>query len=215
MPSPPKSPTIGIRYISDAVKSDHRLLERLLERLLAKLSSSSSTKTPSTTTPDDDHQRALCPVLAWELARHIVAMELFIFPGTAHRAKQGNAAAQERQRDMAQLRGEVLALSSAAGEKKELGAALEELGGHLLGGHIRDVERVDLVNIENVLSAQESEDMARDFERTVFFIPHGVREEDSEDDNLGVKAPYTSVEGLLGASPGELRAAMRKFPVQE
>lgn len=219
MPSPPKSPTIGIRYISDAVKSDHRLLERLL----AKLASPSSTKTPSTTTPDDDdHQRTLCPVLAWELARHIVAMELFIFPGTAHRAKQGNAAAQERQRDMAQLRGEVLALSSAAGgsdKNKEglLGAALGELGGHLLGGHIRDVERVDLVNIENVLSAQESEDMARDFERTVFFIPHGVREEDWEEEggDFGVKAPYTSVEGLLGASPGELRAAMRKFPVQE
>lgn len=205
MPSPPKSPSIGIRYISDAVKSDHRLLERLY----ASLTSSS----PTTSQKD---QRAPCSRLSWELARHLVAMELFIFPGTAHRAKQGNQAAQERQRDMAQLRDEVRALSQATADAaqedsdKKLSAALRDLGGHL-GRHIRDVERVDLVNIENVLSGQESEDMAKDFETTVFFIPHGVRDED-EDEELGVKAPYRSVEGLLDAEAAELRAAMKKFP---
>jgi hypothetical protein len=206
MPSPPKSPTIGIRYISDAVKSDHRLLERLY----ASLSSSPPAK------QTQKEQGVLCSRLAWELARHLVAMELFIFPGTAHRAGQGNQAAQDRQRDLAQLRGEVRALSAAGagpdgdGEEEKLAAAVGELGGHL-GRHIRDVERVDLVNIESVLSGQESEDMAKDFERTVFFIPHGVRDDDG-DDNFGVEAPYKSVEGLLDAEPGELRAAMEKFP---
>lgn len=207
MPSPPKSPSIGIRYISDAVKSDHRLLEKIL----ADLSS------PTTTTAPGAH-RALCSRLSWELARHLVAMELFIFPGTAHRAKQGSQAAQERQVEMERLRGRLRALSQAAGAKgagpegddKELGGALDELAADL-GRHIRDVERVDLVNIESVLSGQESEDLARDFERTVFFIPHGVREED-EDEDAGVKAPYKSVEGLLDAGAGELRAAMEKFP---
>lgn len=203
MPSPPKSPSIGIRYISDAVKSDHRLIERLHASLV-----------PPQPTTDPENQRALCSRLAWELARHIVAMELFIFPGTAHRARQGNEAAQERQRDMAQLRDALRSFSEEAAEKPssgdgKLSAALEELGGHL-GRHIRDVERVDLVNIENVLSGQESEDMARDFERSVFFIPHGVREEEEED--ASVKAPYKTVEGLLDASAGELRTAMEKFP---
>lgn len=143
-------------------------------------------------------------------------MELFIFPGTAHRAKQGNQAAQERQCDMAQLREEVRALSGAAADAapgandKKLSAALGDLGAHL-GRHIRDVERVDLVNIENVLSGQESEDMAKDFETTVFFIPYGVRDED-ENEDMGVKAPFKSVEGLLDAEAAELRAAMKKFP---
>lgn len=205
MPSPPKSPSIGIRYISDAVKSDHRLIERLHASLVSPR--------PNT---DPENQHALCSRLAWELARHLVAMELFIFPGTAHRAKQGSEAAQERQRDMAQLRGALRSFSEAAATTKagsgdeKLSAALKELGGHL-GRHIRDIERVDLVNIENVLSGQESEDMARDFERSVFFIPHGVREED-EDEDAGVKAPYKTVEGLLDAGAGELRAAMEKFP---
>lgn len=205
MPSPPKSPSIGIRYISDAVKSDHRLIERLH----ASLVSPTPNKTP-------ESEQALRSRLAWELARHLVAMELFIFPGTAHRAKQGNQAAQERQRDMAQLRGALRSFSeaSAAAEKAKStdgkpSAALEELGAHM-GRHIRDVERVDLVNIEKVLSGQESEDMARDFERSVFFIPHGVRDE--EEDVVQVKAPYKSVEGLLDAEAGELRAAMEKFP---
>ncbi|KAG6356445.1 hypothetical protein INS49_015833 [Diaporthe citri] len=205
MPSPPKSPSIGIRYISDAVKSDHRLIERLHASLVSP--------PPNT---DSENQGALCSRLSWELARHLVAMELFIFPGTAHRAKQGSEAAQERQRDMAQLRDALRSFSKEAAAAKavsgdgKLSAALEELGTHL-GRHIRDVERVDLVNIENVLSGQESEDMARDFERSVFFIPHGVREED-EGEDAGVKAPYKSVEGLLDASAGELRAAMEKFP---
>lgn len=203
MPSPPKSPSIGIRYISDAVKSDHRLLERLHASLVSP--------TPNKTL---ESQRALCSRLAWELARHLVAMELFIFPGTAQRAKQGNQAAQERQRDMAQLREALRSFSAAAAAAGGQGdgqvkTALGELGGHL-GRHIRDVERVDLVNIEKVLSGQESEDMARDFERSVFFIPHGVREE--EDDDVKVKAPYKSVEGLLDAGAGELRAAVEKFP---
>lgn len=204
MPSPPKSPSIGIRYISDAVKSDHRLIERLHASLVSP---------KPTTTPE--HQHALCSQLSWEVARHLVAMELFIFPGTAHRAKQGSEAAQERQRDMAELRETLLSFSQAAAEKTGLGdeklrKALEELGTHL-GRHIRDVERVDLVNIENMLSGQESEGLAKDFERSVFFIPHGVREEDEEED-VGVKAPYKSVEGLLDASAGELRDAMEKFP---
>lgn len=215
MPSPPKSPTIGIRYISDAVKSDHRLLERLYARLsppapLASPPPSPTTTTTTTSSSSQQGQRALCSRLSWELARHLVAMELFIFPGTARRAREGNRGAQERQRDLEQLREELRALSD--GDEKKLSAALETLGGHL-GRHIRDVERVDLVNIENVLSAQESEDLAKDFERTVFFIPHGVREDD-EDDDMGVEAPYKSVECLLDASPGELRAAIEKFPQQ-
>lgn len=204
MPSPPKSPSIGIRYISDAVKSDHRLIERLHASLVSPK--------PTTTA---EHQHALCSQLSWEVARHLVAMELLIFPGTAHRAKQGSEAAQERQRDMAELRETLLSFSQAAAAKTGLGdeklrKALEELGTHL-GRHIRDVERVDLVNIENMLSGQESEGLAKDFERSVFFIPHGVREEDEEED-VGVKAPYKSVEGLLDASAGELRDAMEKFP---
>lgn len=206
MPSPPKSPSIGIRYISDAVKSDHRLLERIQASLASP---------PPDTTPDD--QRALCSRLSWELARHLVAMELFIFPGTAHRAKQGSQAAQERQREMSQLREALRSFSQAAaaartgaGDEK-LQTALGELGAHL-GRHIRDVARVDLVSIEKVLSAQESEGLARDFERSVFFIPHGVREEDEEGGDAGVKAPYKSVEGLLDASAEELRAAMERFP---
>ncbi|KAL1852440.1 hypothetical protein Daus18300_012199 [Diaporthe australafricana] len=202
MPSPPKSPSIGIRYVSDAVKSDHRLLERIQ----ASLSSP-----PATDSLEIRH--ALYSWLSWELARHIVAMELFIFPGTAHRAKQGNQAALDRQRDLEQLREALRAFSAAtakAGDGDEkVRVALEDLGEHL-GRHIRDVERVDLVNIEKVLSGQESEDLAKDFERTVFFIPHGVRDE--EDEVASVEAPYETVEALLDAGAGELREAMERFP---
>jgi len=202
MPSPPKSPPIGIRYISDAVKSDHRRLEKLHASLLA---------TPATSSPESQ-RRALQSRLSWELARYLVAMDLFIFPGTNLRAKQGNQAARDRQRDMERLRAALRDFSKAAKDDtddgKAVAEALEQLGEHLRR-HIRSVERVDLVNIEKVLSGRQSEMLARDFERTSYFLPEGIRD-DGEDD--GVVAPYGSVEEFLGASFEELGAAMERFP---
>lgn len=73
------------------------------------------------------------------------------------------------------------------------------------------MERTDLVAIEKVLSGEESERLARDFDATVLFIPPGFREEPEEEEG-DVPAPFESVGALLGASVTELKGVLESFP---
>lgn len=216
MSTPSSSPDrerIGVRYVSDAVKRDHRSLERLY----AALSDTGSTE-------GAEHKRALQQRFCWELARHLVAMNLFIFPGTSRRASQGNRNAMDRQEDFALLREKLLDLSAAAArdddddddeveEEEEGGAAFRVLLVQLREGlarHIRDVERGDLVAIEKVLSGEESERLASDFQASVFFIPPGVRA--GPEGKEGVRAPFESIGALLDAGAEELAGLLDGFP---
>lgn len=79
-------------------------------------------------------------------------------------------------------------------------AALELLAA-TLRQHIKAVETADLVAIEKALDGEESERMARDWQRARYFLPGGGRE-----------PPFHTIDKLLGASYGELRAAWEKFP---
>lgn len=235
--SSPERERIGVRFVSDAVKRDHRSLERLYTALLAD------------TDGVPDRRRELQRRLCWELARHLVAMNLFVFPGTTRRASQGNENARGRQQDFAVLRERLLDLEAAGGGREgdgvvEDGEGDGEAGGHplsplsssgqdqhsdfrgallrlkeVLVRHIKDVERTDLVAIEKVLSGEESERLARDFEATIFFIPADVR---AGSDGLegvegaegaeGVKAPFKTIKELLDANVGELMGYLEGFP---
>lgn len=69
--------------------------------------------------------------------------------------------------------------------------------------HIRDVERSDLVAIEKALDAEESERMARDWERAGRFMPADEGRE---------QPPFGTIDELLGASYDELSRAWGKLP---
>lgn len=84
--------SIGIRFVSHEVKRDHRDLEILYKGLLQSIE-------------EGDAQAAaqLQSQFAWELARHLVALQLFIFPGTENRANAGNEIALRRRGDLAKV----------------------------------------------------------------------------------------------------------------
>lgn len=82
---------IGVRFVSDEVKRDHRDLENLYEQLLQSINNGDDYETIGKI------QNQFC----WEFARHIIAMQLFIFPGTESRALQGNHIASERKSNLA------------------------------------------------------------------------------------------------------------------
>ncbi|KAK7749552.1 hypothetical protein SLS53_000128 [Cytospora paraplurivora] len=195
--SSPDRERIGVRYVSDAVKRDHRSLEKLY-----------ATLTDTGSTNDAEHKREFQQRFCWELARHLVAMNLFIFPGTSRRASQGNRNAMDRQKDFALLMGKLLDLSAARDDEEFRGLLVQLREG--LTRHIRDVERADLVAIEKVLSGEESERLASDFEASVFFIPPEVRAgpEGKED----IRAPFESIGALLDASMEELKGILDGFP---
>lgn len=81
---------IGVRFISSAVKRDHRELEVLYKGLAQAVEEQ-----------DHDAVANLQARFCWELARHLVAVQLFIFPGTEARADAGNTVALRRRGELA------------------------------------------------------------------------------------------------------------------
>lgn len=81
---------IGVRFVSDEIKRDHRDLEIVCKGLVQALDEG-----------DDTAAQRLKEQFCWELARHLVAMQLLIFPGTNSRAEAGNSVAVRRREDLA------------------------------------------------------------------------------------------------------------------
>lgn len=209
MSSPTSSPDcnrVGVRYVSDAVKHDHRSLEKLYTALLA------GDDTGKPAGADQQQREQLQQRFCWELARHLVAMDLFIFPGTTRRASQGSQNAKDRQAGLGLLRDKLLGLHAIVSRDREGGEFREALAGLRgdLARHIRDVERTDMVVIEKMLSGEESERLASDFGATVFFIPPEVRAGPEGHEDL--RAPFESLDALLDASVAELMGVLEGFP---
>lgn len=103
-----RSSDIGVRFVSDEVKRDHRDLETLLAALLQTYDDHDVVDKASTKNDNDDNlastREKLQDRFCWGLVRHLVAMQLFVFPGTDSRAKEGSLAAGDRQRDSWEVR---------------------------------------------------------------------------------------------------------------
>ncbi|KAJ4417046.1 hypothetical protein N0V82_006400 [Gnomoniopsis sp. IMI 355080] len=186
--SPNNMPNIGVRFVSDEVKRDHRELEILYKGLIQAVDEC-----------DDTAAVALQNQLSWELARHLVAMQLFVFPGTEQRAEEGNSNALRRRGDLATIRNNLLHLIDLAPSDPDFRTACDQLN-ESLKQNIRDVERIDLVAIEKVLDSEESESMARDWESAAAFLP-----------GEGRSAPFATVRELLAASYGDVRRAWEQL----
>lgn len=72
--------------------------------------------------------------------------------------------------------------------------------------YVRDVEKRDLRAVEGSLDGDESERMARDWERTARFVPGGGEK------GAGGQAPFATVDAMLRASLVELQAAWDRLP---
>lgn len=84
---------IGVRFVSDEVKRDHRDLEILYKGLVQAM--------------DDEDAEAAAKLqdrFAWDLARHLAATQLLICPGTESRADEGNERALKRREELAEVR---------------------------------------------------------------------------------------------------------------
>lgn len=93
---------IGVRFVSDEAKRDHRDLENLLAGLINinhntrdENASASVSNTTTTTSQLSELQNRFC----WGLVRHLIAMQLFVFPGTESRAREGSLVAGNRQKE--------------------------------------------------------------------------------------------------------------------
>ncbi|CAP65686.1 uncharacterized protein PODANS_7_1050 [Podospora anserina S mat+] len=138
---------------------------------------------------DPDHQQRWGNQFTWELARHSVGEELILYP--AFEWHMGTKMLKDFQ-----------SMSSSDPDYipriKELWCKLED--------HIKDEEGYDLPALEEKLTPEHSESMAKSFGRTKHFVP-------SRSHPLaGEHPPFESVVGLLTAPIDRLTDLFRKFP---
>lgn len=96
---------IGVRFVSDEAKRDHRDLEDVYQRMMASLTTATAAHDGAGGERNHHESQKVVSELqgrfCWGLARHLIAYQLFVFPGTESRAKEGSKVAVERKRDLA------------------------------------------------------------------------------------------------------------------
>lgn len=75
-----------------------------------------------------------------------------------------------------------------------------------LGKHMKEEEGIDMVNLENAITEEESERLATSFGRTKMFVP--TRSHPSTPN----KPPFETVVGLMAAPIDHLADLFRKWP---
>ncbi|KAK0719045.1 hypothetical protein B0T21DRAFT_295452 [Apiosordaria backusii] len=163
--------------ITQAITDDHRHIQDCYNEVV--------------NSTDPDHQQRWGNQFTWELARHSVGEELILYP-----AFEWHMGIVKR------LLKEFQSMSSTDPDYvpkiKELWCKLED--------HIKDEEGHDLPALEEKLTPEHSESMARSFRRTKHFVP-------SRSHPLaGEHPPFESVMGLLTAPIDRLTDLFRKFP---
>ena len=78
-----------------------------------------------------------------------------------------------------------------------------------LAAHVYKEEKVNLIKLENAITAEESERLALSFERTKFFVPTRAHP------NAPDRPPYQTAVGLITAPLDYLQDVFRKWPDEE
>ncbi|KAK4183018.1 hypothetical protein QBC35DRAFT_444175 [Podospora australis] len=136
---------------------------------------------------DLDHQQRWGNQFTWELARHSVGEELILYP------------AFEKHMELLKT------FQNMKAQDPDYVPKLKELWSKL-SDHIKDEEGYDLPALEEKISPESSESMARSFSRTKNFVPSRSHP------SAGEHPPFETVMGLLTAPIDHLSDLFRKFP---
>jgi len=178
--------------ISDAIKKDHRELEQYYANIIKA--------------NDDDEATRWQNQFTWELARHSIGEELVVYP--AYEKLLGEKGKKMADKDRAEHQTVKEELKKFQNLKAGSQEFLPVLNGLMkdLAEHIRDEETQDLPALDQKLSAEDSESMAKSFGRTKAFVPSRSHP------SAPSKPPFETVVGLMAAPIDHLADLFRKFP---
>jgi len=181
--------------VSEAIKHDHRELETYYENCL--------------NATDTDTKARWQNQLIWELARHSVAEEIVVYP-VMPKAMEGRGA-EFVKKDLAahdELKTKLKELEQLKPDDSKFTPTLKSLFA-TLKDHINDEETHDLPELEKSLPSDESQRLAKSFERTKLFVP--TRPHPSAPN----KPPFETVVGLMTAPIDKLKDMFAAFPNED
>lgn len=190
-------PDLGVAStasITAAIMNDHRDLEASYNEVV------SST--------DKDHQQRHGNQFTWELAKHSVGEELVLYPAfEKHLGTAGRQMAETDRKDHREIKELLKEFQNMKSSDSNYVPKLTNLWCKLKD-HITDEETHDLPALEEKLSPDASQSMAKSFGRTKHFVPSRSHP------RAGEHPPFETVMGLLTAPIDTLADMFRKFPDQ-
>jgi hemerythrin-like domain-containing protein len=201
---------INMSRISDAIKKDHRELEEYYNNIIGA--------------QNDDEATRWQNQFTWELARHSIGEELVVYP--AFEKNLGDRGKQLADKDRAehqtvgilfilyslatytdntQVKEQLKKFQNLKAGSPEFISTIKALMADL-AEHIKEEEEQDLPTLDQALTVEDSESMAKSFGRTKAFVPS--RSHPSAPN----KPPFETAVGLLVAPIDHLADLFRKFP---
>ncbi|KAL8887063.1 MAG: hypothetical protein Q9215_005323 [Flavoplaca cf. flavocitrina] len=150
--SPPQPPTI-----SEAISGDHKSLDEYADRIRSSTSLEDKTKWRNQ--------------LTWALARHAISEELTMYPAMEkHLGEEGVLLTNTDREQHQAVKEDLYKLQSLSPSSSEFLPLLDRLMTDL-HEHIKHESEEDMPRLEGKLSREESQGLARSFERTKMITP--------------------------------------------
>lgn len=177
--------------ISEAIKKDHREIEDYYKKVLASSTDKEKTQWQNQFT--------------WELARHSIGEELVVYPQFEKKLPNGHTMADKDRQEHLSVKEQLKAFQNMQPSDPQFETTLKALMKDL-SEHIKEEESNDLLKLEDSLSTEESENLAKSFGRTKMFVPS--RSHPSAPD----KPPFETAVGLMTAPIDHLADLFRTWP---
>ncbi|GKZ29945.1 hypothetical protein AbraIFM66950_007176 [Aspergillus brasiliensis] len=177
--------------ISEVIKTDHREIEDYYSKILNSATEKEKTEWQN--------------LFTWELARHSIAEELVVYPQFEKSLPDGRAMADKDRKEHQSVKEQLKKFQNMKPTDPAFESTITALMKDL-SEHIKEEESQDLPKLEDAVSAEESEKLAKSFGRTKMFVPS--RSHPSAPD----KPPFETAVGLLTAPIDHLADLFRKWP---
>ncbi|KAK9235761.1 hypothetical protein V1525DRAFT_390170 [Lipomyces kononenkoae] len=180
-------------HIIDAVKQDHRHIEKCYESILKA--------------ETNDSRIRWANQFIWEVARHSIGEEILLYPAFEKYIQGGQAVASEDRTEHQTVKDDLYKFQNMKSTDKDFIPTLDTIMNELKK-HIKDEEENQLPQIERALTADESIKLAKSFARTKHFVPTHSHP------SAPNKPPFETAVALLTAPIDKLKDMFKKFPAE-
>jgi Hemerythrin HHE cation binding domain len=181
--------------ISEAVQNDHQQVRMYYNKIRASL--------------DDQSKTEYRNDLVWEIARQLVAEEMVLFPELERKLSgpEGQGLASQDRKDHAMMKMKLKEILDLPVTSPELHLRFQELMSEFTQ-YMKKEETIDLPELEQTLTPQDSATMAKSMERTKYLVPS------KGDPNIAKILPFHTPMGLLDTPMDQLRNVYDSLPVE-
>ncbi|KAL1985735.1 hypothetical protein VTN96DRAFT_7483 [Rasamsonia emersonii] len=180
--------------ILDTIKRDHREIEACYDRIIKST--------------DPDEQTRFQNQFTWELARHAVGEELVLYPALEKHLPDGHELAEKDRNESQTVKERLNIFQNMSCSDPQFLPTIRALMDDL-SQHLKEEETNDVPKLDNALSWQESNRLARSFDRTKMFVP--TRSHPGAPN----RPPFETAVALLTAPIDRLADIFRKWPDEE